>query len=956
MAQILLRMVPQFRANGRRFGGRSGWFLAWLSLVLLPVSLQAQGTWTEVTNPAASSLNAVAFGNGFFVAVGEGGVIVTSSDGVNWVPRVSGTTDRLPAIAFGGGRFVATRKNRESPALTSTDGITWSPVTVSAADGNPTTCAAYDAIAFGDGRFIAVGSDQFEVSDVMESADGVAFRDIGPAIFSEPVYLQGTLEQIYYFRGEFYAIMTSWRVLKSTNGSFWNSFSGAAFMAFDDDRKVTRGSYLGSSFYSYDAMHTWLPAETAVDHTLGRFDFSRFPNMRRGCYGAGYFVGVDDEGRIWTSQSGEFWRPRWRDSVGGRVLRAVAFDGTSRFVAVGGATAGSGPALIVTAPADPPLPAPPAYSIRSLRDLSNATLVRAKSINNSGVVAGAVLNQSGQTLEVPATVADGVATRYDMGAYSFFTYGSARAVNSNGVVAGELTHNTQYSTYAVQLPGARRTYTQTFYSTACGINDNGIIAGRYITGPGVEPVRNGIYRFDTNTGQVTDLGDFGLGGLLPAGINDAGEIGGHTSTPWRLSPEGELTVFPVPFGGGYTWITGINAGGDLVGTSDLFAADSNLIWNTHAFILHRDGEAVDVDTLNTEQSEGRGLNRHGEVVGWFKRNRPGAGYGDSGEHAFLYTRGAMYELDSLLDASGDGWLLRYADGINDAGQIIGRGRRHNGADEVFLATPTTGSPAGRQTNLLNVSTRLRVGTGDDVLIAGFIVRGGAKRIIVRALGRSLGGINPISDPLQDPTLELLDASGHRLQFNDNFYDLSFAEENEISISVGGSFEDRHTESALIATLPEGNYTAVVRGKNGTTGHSLVEVYNIGTNYTPGLVNISTRGHVGTGDSVMIAGFIVRGDREKRVLIRGLGPSLAAANVSNTLADPMIEIHDGEGQIAANDNWRSTQEAEILASGIPPPDDRESAVVLSLWPGNYTAVVRGSGNATGNALVEVYALD
>jgi hypothetical protein len=160
---------------------------------------------------------------------------------------------------------------------------------------------------------------------------------------------------------------------------------------------------------------------------------------------------------------------------------------------------------------------------------------------------------------------------------------------------------------------------------------------------------------------------------------------------------------------------------------------------------------------------------------------------------------------------------------------------------------------------------------------------------------------------------------------------------------------------IAVTLPEGSYTAVVRGKDGTSGNCKVEVYNVDTDYSPGLLNISTRGPVGSGDDVMIAGFVIQGDRERRVLVRGLGPSLAASGVANPLSDPVLEIHDQNGQIAANDDWRSDQETEIAAAGFAPGDDRDAAVILSLWPGSYTAIVRGKGNTTGNALVEVFTL-
>ena len=310
----------------------------------------------------------------------------------------------------------------------------------------------------------------------------------------------------------------------------------------------------------------------------------------------------------------------------------------------------------------------------------------------------------------------------------------------------------------------------------------------------------------------------------------------------------------------------------------------------------------------------------------------------------------------LLEGTGDGWVLWRATSINDAGWIVGQGWLHGALPEPFLAIPTSGNPAGVQTRFVNVSTRLRTGTGNDVLIGGFIVHGGPKRIVVRALGPALAylGIH-IPDILSDPTLELFDGSGQRIAFNDNFTDLPYSERNEIqgrqvAPPYGGTI---CRDSAVIATLGEGNYTAVVRGRNETAGNCLVEVYNVDADYTTGLVNISTRGPVGIGDNVMIAGFIIRGDRERRVLVKGIGPSLAALGVPNALSDTTIEVFDEDGRIAENDDWRSQQEAEIISTGLAPGDDRESAVILSLWPGNYTAIVRGKGNASGNALVEIY---
>ncbi len=262
-------------------------------------------------------------------------------------------------------------------------------------------------------------------------------------------------------------------------------------------------------------------------------------------------------------------------------------------------------------------------------------------------------------------------------------------------------------------------------------------------------------------------------------------------------------------------------------------------------------------------------------------------------------------------------------------------------------TPT---PTVAPGSLGNISTRLRVETGSNVLIGGFIITGTQpKKIILRAIGPSL----PLAGALADPVLELRDSSGALIQSNDNWRS---DQEAEIIATTIPPSDD--LESAIVATLPANNsaYTAIVRGVNNTTGIGVVEAYDLNQAVDSKLSNISTRGLVQTGDNVMIGGLILLGQDPLRVIVRAIGPSLP---VPGALGDPMLELRDGNGGlIRSNDNWRSDQEAEIIATTIPPANDLESAIVETL-PGNgaaYTAIVRGASNATGVALVEVYALN
>jgi hypothetical protein len=235
------------------------------------------------------------------------------------------------------------------------------------------------------------------------------------------------------------------------------------------------------------------------------------------------------------------------------------------------------------------------------------------------------------------------------------------------------------------------------------------------------------------------------------------------------------------------------------------------------------------------------------------------------------------------------------------------------------------------------------------LIGGFIVSGTQpKRVIVRAIGPSLA----FAGKLADPILELRDGAGALIGMNDNWR--TGGQEAEIIATSIPPTDD--LESAVVAILPANgaNYTVIVRGANDGTGIGLVEAYDLDRTVDSKLANISTRGLVQTDDNVLIAGTIVLGQTAQRVIVRGIGPSLT---VPGKLADPTLELRDGNGGlIRANDNWRTDQEAEILATNIPPTNNLESAIVQTLTPGNYTAIVRGVDGTTGVALVEVYALN
>jgi N-acetylneuraminic acid mutarotase len=273
--------------------------------------------------------------------------------------------------------------------------------------------------------------------------------------------------------------------------------------------------------------------------------------------------------------------------------------------------------------------------------------------------------------------------------------------------------------------------------------------------------------------------------------------------------------------------------------------------------------------------------------------------------------------------------------------------------------------------LANTSTRAFVQTGDNATISGFIVQGAqAKSMIIRAIGPELTQYG-VPNALANPTLELHDSVGVLIASNDNwqftFIGGIITQDQGLEIRNSGYAPGNLLESAIIADLPPGNYTAIVRGVNNTIGVALVEVYDLSPETNSILSNISTRSFVRTADNVMIGGFILQGTQPKRVIIRAIGPELSAPpfNIPNALANPTLELHNAAGAlIASNDNWQFTiiggiithdQSLEIRDSGHAPGNPLESAIIADLSPGNYTAIVRDVNNTTGVGLVEVYDL-
>jgi hypothetical protein len=205
----------------------------------------------------------------------------------------------------------------------------------------------------------------------------------------------------------------------------------------------------------------------------------------------------------------------------------------------------------------------------------------------------------------------------------------------------------------------------------------------------------------------------------------------------------------------------------------------------------------------------------------------------------------------------------------------------------------------------------------------------------------------------NPTLELHDGSGALVFFNDDWT----TSPQRAQIQASGLAPKDSREPAIIATLPEGHYSTIIRGKNNTTGIALGEIYGLPPGNDSELVNLSARALTLTGDNVLIDGFIIGGTTAKDIVVRAIGPELHAHGVVGELHDPRLDLYDANGVLLrSNNNWGDApNRAQIQASGLAPTDNRESVIMMTLAPGRYTAIVRGVNGTTGIALAEIYIL-
>ena len=330
--------------------------------------------------------------------------------------------------------------------------------------------------------------------------------------------------------------------------------------------------------------------------------------------------------------------------------------------------------------------------------------------------------------------------------------------------------------------------------------------------------------------------------------------------------------------------------------------------------------------------------QHGAYIFWGENVATGSELLDMTTPGNNVQNAALAIGTTFTDATTNITIRPIAEGGSGVDQFI----------DIAVTVPVPGTTA----RMANLSTRLLAGTGENVGIGGFILQGTeTKNILVRARGPSLASAG-VTGVLADPVLELHDNSGNTIATNDDWIDNS---NKQAIIDTGLAPSDDH-EAALLLPLSPGLYTAIGYGAGSTTGVALVELYDVQPSADSRLANMSTRGSVQTGDNVMIGGIIIVGPDAKTVLVRAIGPSLASFGIQNPLQNPTLELRDSNGAlITSNDDWQTDQRLDVEATGLKPNNDLESAIVQTLDPGLYTAIVRGSNNSTGVAVIEAYGL-
>lgn len=549
-------------------------------------------------------------------------------------------------------------------------------------------------------------------------------------------------------------------------------------------------------------------------------------------------------------------------------------------------------------------------------------------INDAGQFAG---NYSAKIGLTRSFFYDGIKT-VDLGSFDSGGQIGATALNNAGQIVGGATladfEGRGFSFYNGVLSEIGASF------GPVAINDGGQIVGTGHRLPGVQGIL-------LKAGNAMELGSLGGAWTFPADINNLGQVVGYSYvvdfTPPHafLYSDGQMIDLGTAGGKGSA-ATAINDRGEIVGYIDY----PNAV--RHA-MRYADGKMTDLGTLGGSMARALAINNAGVVVGTSYSTPVG------GIHAFIYRDGVMLDLNALADLASAGVeVLNEAIAVNNRGQIL--------CDGLYLLDPIPGS-----SRLTNFSIRAEAGRGEQTMLMGFVVRGGSKSALLRAAGPALASFG-VPRTVADPRITLFEGAV-AMAGNDDWYELPEAANVVAVMRQVGAFglPERSKDAALVSLVPAGAYTAHVMS-SGEVGSALGEIYDADADSAGGSIfaNASARAYIGGGDQNPIAGFVIRGDVPKTVLIRAVGPTLANFGVNAPVANPQLTIFAEGRVIATNDDWNTANNASVIASVTErvgafmlSPASKDAAVFATLNPGAYSVQASGVHGSTGVVLIEVY---
>lgn len=875
-----------------------------LAAILLTSVVQAQQNW-QWMNPLPGSIawKGSAFGNGIYVVVGTH-TIATSADGVTWTSRqISPNALGLNAVAFAEGRFVAVGSGAitgvgNAVIATSSDGITWSVNENVASTMN----AQLFSVAHGNGIWVVTGGSQ---NRILTSTNGTDWTARNVASSTGTVAFGG---------GRFVALTNNNRAITSTNGIDWtaatiNATNGSFYtgLAYGGGRFVVVGSngtsFDGASLTSTDGQ-TWT-AGTAMPDSSSGVTWVAYAN---GAFAAG------GNGGLFSSTDGATWTKRTSAMPPARLASPNSL-GTENISGVASANN-----LLFT------------FGIYgSITTSSDGIAWARRSTGTSHDINGLVhdgtrfvgVGTGGTVVTSPDGVAWTAQATNQTGWFGKLAYANGRyaAAGLNGL---------HTSTNLTTWTGVAGTTSNQMWGVVYGGNrfvavNSGISQGVLVSSDGAAWTTNRI------TGAAGNVLGFAHGGGTYVLVCGAGGVplkifSSNDAATWTDRTPAGFTVQPnaVAYANGrFAIVVGLTAwtspdGVTWTSTPIPFGGPvpTNLMSLGDKFIARENSQFV--------QST--------DAINWTRIPN---------SLAPNIVIAAMIEKDGKVYATGGG------------GAII----RGDVASSVVTPPPGPPSAAGR---LINLSVRTNAGTGDNTLIVGLGIGGagtsGDTAVLLRGVGPALTAFG-VTGALADPVMTVFSGQT-QIESNDDWAGgFNFA-------SVGAfAFPANSRDAGIYADeVGAGAYSIQITGKGGATGVALAEIYDAMpaasfTATTPRLINVSARTHVGTGDNILIVGFAIGGTTPVRLLVRAVGPSLAAFGVGGTLADPKLEIYTGSTKTAENDNWTAADATTFSAVGAfgLTANSRDAAAVVTLQPGTYTAQVSGVGNTTGVALVEVYQL-